>query len=146
MIHANTKLLGIMPVIGLGTWDLRGQKCVESVKVALELGYRHIDTAQMYKNETEVGKGIQLSSIARDKIFSTTKIDIHNLKPALIKQSTIESYLGRNLYRNHELDFWKQKMEQRQRWFTKKGIAFLFLIVPNKHTIYSEYLPGYLGA
>ena len=63
-----------MPMIGLGTWDLRGQKCIDTVKTAIELGYRLIDTAQMYGNEKEVGEGIKESGIDRQDIFITTKI------------------------------------------------------------------------
>lgn len=63
-----------MPLIGLGTWNLRGRECAETVKRAVALGYRLIDTAQMYENETEVGAGIAKSSISRDELFVTTKI------------------------------------------------------------------------
>ncbi len=63
-----------MPLTGLGTWDLRGSACVNTVCRAIELGYRLIDTAQMYGNEKEVGKGIQQSGIKRDQLFVTTKI------------------------------------------------------------------------
>ena len=63
-----------MPLVGLGTWDLRGQECTDTVCTAIGLGYRLIDTAQMYDNEREVGEGIRKSGIARDKVFLTTKI------------------------------------------------------------------------
>lgn len=63
-----------MPLVGLGTWDLRGQECIDSVSQAIQLGYRLIDTAQMYGNEKEVGIGIQQSGIAREELFITTKI------------------------------------------------------------------------
>lgn len=63
-----------MPLAGLGTWNLRGQECTKTVAKAIELGYRLIDTAQMYGNETEVGKGIAQSSLPREQIFVTTKI------------------------------------------------------------------------
>ena len=46
-----------IPLVGLGTWDLRGRTCVRMVEQALRLGYRHIDTAEMYDNEREVGEG-----------------------------------------------------------------------------------------
>ena len=66
---------GVMvPSIGLGTWELRGDTCRDIVETALKLGYRHVDTAQMYQNEREVGEGIRASGVARDKIFLTTKI------------------------------------------------------------------------
>jgi diketogulonate reductase-like aldo/keto reductase len=62
-----------MPVIGFGVYLITGQECVECVKNAIKVGYRHIDTAQMYGNEREVGEGIRQSGIPRDQIFVTTK-------------------------------------------------------------------------
>lgn len=64
----------MMPLVGLGTWDLRGQECVDTVAKAIQLGYRLIDTAHMYGNEKEVGLGIIQSGIERKEIFLTTKI------------------------------------------------------------------------
>ena len=63
-----------MPLAGLGTWDLNGAQCVEAVKTALDMGYRLIDTAQMYGNEAEVGRAIRESGVDREEIFLTTKI------------------------------------------------------------------------
>ena len=63
-----------MPIIGFGVYLLKGGDCVESVKNAIQVGYRHIDTAQFYGNEKEVGEGIRLSGIHRDQIFVTTKV------------------------------------------------------------------------
>ena len=64
-----------IPSIGLGTWELRGRKCRSVVRKALEIGYRHIDAAAMYENESEVGSGIADSSVDRKEIFLTTKIN-----------------------------------------------------------------------
>ena len=64
-----------IPLIGLGTWELRGSKCKKVVRKSLELGYRHIDTAAMYENESEVGSGIVDSGVDRKEIFLTTKIN-----------------------------------------------------------------------
>ena len=64
-----------IPLIGLGTWELRGRKCKKVVRKSLELGYRHIDTAAMYENESEVGSGIVDSGVDRNEIFLTTKIN-----------------------------------------------------------------------
>ena len=50
-----------IPAIGLGTWQLRGRLCARIVEQALRLGYRHIDTAEMYENEREVGEGLRAS-------------------------------------------------------------------------------------
>ncbi len=63
-----------MPLAGLGTWDLNGARCVETVRTALDMGYRLIDTAQMYQNEAEVGRAIRESGVSRGEIFLTTKI------------------------------------------------------------------------
>jgi len=63
-----------LPVIGLGTSGLYGKSCTDMVLTALAAGYRHIDTAQGYGNEAEVGRAIASSSLGRDKIFLTTKI------------------------------------------------------------------------
>ena len=64
-----------IPSIGLGTWELRGQECRRVVREALELGYRHIDTAAMYENELEVGVGLAESGVDRNDVFLTTKIN-----------------------------------------------------------------------
>ena len=63
-----------IPILGLGVWKAGKETTVEAVKTALEAGYRHIDTAAIYGNEREVGKGIQESGIERKQIFITTKL------------------------------------------------------------------------
>jgi 2,5-diketo-D-gluconate reductase B len=63
-----------IPLIGLGTWNLRGRSCARMVEQALRLGYRHVDTAEMYDNEREVGEGMRASGLARGQVFITTKI------------------------------------------------------------------------
>ncbi len=69
------KIRGVqVPSLGLGTYRLSGEECARAVERALSLGYRHIDTAQMYDNEGEVGRGIQSSGIAREDIFLVTKV------------------------------------------------------------------------
>lgn len=64
----------VLPRIGMGTFRLKGNDARDAVKSALSLGYRHIDTAQMYDNESEVGDGITSSGIPRREIFLTTKV------------------------------------------------------------------------
>ncbi len=64
----------MIPDIGLGTYRLKGQDVIDSVTTALELGYRHIDTAQVYGNEADVGRAIADSHVPREEIFLTTKI------------------------------------------------------------------------
>jgi 2,5-diketo-D-gluconate reductase B len=63
-----------VPLIGLGTWDLRGRTCVRMVDQALRLGYRHVDTAEMYDNEREVGEGLRAAGVERHDVFITTKV------------------------------------------------------------------------
>jgi 2,5-diketo-D-gluconate reductase B len=63
-----------VPKLGFGTWQLTGRACVEGVADALRLGYRHLDTARMYRNEREVGRGLAESGVARDEVWITTKI------------------------------------------------------------------------
>ena len=63
-----------IPSLGLGTYRLTGDACERAVERALGMGYRHVDTAQMYGNEAEVGRGIEDSSVDRGEIFLTTKI------------------------------------------------------------------------
>jgi 2,5-diketo-D-gluconate reductase B len=63
-----------IPLVGLGTWELRGRICARVVEQALRLGYRHVDTAEMYYNEREVGEALRASGVARADVFLTTKI------------------------------------------------------------------------
>jgi diketogulonate reductase-like aldo/keto reductase len=63
-----------IPAIGFGTWELRGESAVNAVKAALDAGYRHIDTAAMYANETQVGEAIRVQGTRREEIFITTKV------------------------------------------------------------------------
>ncbi len=65
---------GAMPLLGFGTWQLTGSACYDAVRVALDAGYRHLDTATMYRNEAEVGRALRDSGIDRDEVFVTTKL------------------------------------------------------------------------
>ena len=80
-----------IPCIGLGTWELRGRTCARIVEQALKLGYRHIDTAQVYDNEREVGEGLRASGVRRDDVFVTTKIWTSNFTPHVLERSAKES-------------------------------------------------------
>jgi diketogulonate reductase-like aldo/keto reductase len=80
-----------IPAVGLGTWDLRGRVCVRIVEEALRLGYRHIDTAEMYGNEREVGEGLRASGLPRDDVFITTKVWQDHLAPPAFERATKES-------------------------------------------------------
>ncbi len=64
-----------MPLLGLGVYDMYNQEAIQTVSTALKIGYRLIDTAAMYENEIEIGKGIKESGINRNEIFLTTKVD-----------------------------------------------------------------------
>jgi 2,5-diketo-D-gluconate reductase B len=80
-----------IPAIGLGTWELRGRACARLVEQAIKLGYRHIDTAQVYENEREVGEGLRASGVRREEIFVTTKVWTTHFAPNDLERSTKES-------------------------------------------------------
>lgn len=68
-----------IPLIGLGTWKLRGEECEMTVRSALELGYRHVDTADLYYNHMDIARAIE--SYPREQLFITSKLYIHDLLP-----------------------------------------------------------------
>jgi 2,5-diketo-D-gluconate reductase B len=76
-----------IPVLGLGTWQNTGDSCTESVRTALDAGYRHIDTAQVYGNEREVGRGIAQSGVDREEVFLTTKVWRSDLARGDVRES-----------------------------------------------------------
>lgn len=80
-----------VPAIGVGTYLLHDDECRKAVQMALDIGYRHIDTAQMYNNEQDVGQAIHSSSVAREELYLTTKIWHTNLAPDQVLQSTEQS-------------------------------------------------------
>lgn len=80
-----------VPALGMGTWQLKGKECEEAVKTALEKGYRHIDTAQAYKNEGRVGQAISDSDVPRDDIWLTTKVWKSNFNHDSVIRSVNES-------------------------------------------------------
>src|ERR1700726_4029898 len=80
-----------IPAIGLGTWELRGRTCARLVEQALRLGYRHIDTAQAYENEREVGEGLRASKVRREDVFVTTKVWTTHFAPNDLERSTKQS-------------------------------------------------------
>src|SRR3954451_4691806 len=80
-----------IPAIGLGTWELRGRACARLVEQAVRLGYRHIDTAQVYDNEREVGEGLRASGVKRDDVFVTTKVWTTHFAPNDLERSARES-------------------------------------------------------
>ena len=80
-----------IPVLGFGTWELRDGLAVRLVEAALAIGYRHIDTAQMYENEREVGTAIRTSGIDRREIFLTTKVWPDRFRDGDLQRSVEES-------------------------------------------------------
>ena len=79
-----------IPLVGLGTWELRGRLCSRVVEQALRLGYRHVDTAQIYDNEREVGDGLRASGVRRDEVFVTTKIGPAHFAPLELERAARE--------------------------------------------------------
>ena len=88
MIEANGATI---PALGLGTWELRGRTCARIVEQALTLGYRHIDTAQVYENEQEVGEGLRASGLRRNEVFLTTKVWTTHFAPNDLERSAKDS-------------------------------------------------------
>src|SRR3990167_7304168 len=79
-----------IPLVGLGTWALRGRDCARLTEQAISIGYRHIDTAQMYDNEREVGEGVRASG-KRSEVMVTTKVQPTMLAPHDLERSVKES-------------------------------------------------------
>jgi diketogulonate reductase-like aldo/keto reductase len=80
-----------IPLLGLGVWQVpNGRVCVDAVRAALELGYRHIDTAQAYGNEESVGRGLRESGVARDEVFVTTKFHPGRRDPVAEVERSLE--------------------------------------------------------
>lgn len=75
-----------IPSLGLGTWEVEGNDATEAVRDAIELGYRQIDTARAYGNETEVGRGVAASGIDRDELWITTKLWFEHLRAPEVRE------------------------------------------------------------
>jgi 2,5-diketo-D-gluconate reductase A len=90
-----------MPLLGFGTWQITGDDVVPSVSTALEVGYRHLDTAHVYGNEAEVGSALAASGVSRDDVFLTTKCPPDRAADALdVLQQSLE------LLQTDHLDLW----------------------------------------
>jgi 2,5-diketo-D-gluconate reductase B len=90
MTHVTARGVKI-PALGFGTWDVHGESAYRSVRAALDVGYRHIDTAQGYANEEQVGRAIADSGVDRDDVFLVTKVSRENAAPDDVRTSTAES-------------------------------------------------------
>jgi 2,5-diketo-D-gluconate reductase B len=88
----------VIPAIGFGTWRLSGRECSDGVADALAAGYRHVDTARMYGNEEEVGRGLRASGVDRGSVWLTTKVWPDDLPPERVRASLERSLraLGTN--------------------------------------------------
>jgi 2,5-diketo-D-gluconate reductase B len=80
-----------IPRLGFGTWPMKGETCARIVREGLGVGYRHIDTAQGYRNEAEVGEGLVASGVPREEVFITTKVMPDNLGAGTLQRSVEES-------------------------------------------------------
>lgn len=79
------------PLLGLGTWQMTGDECRRAVSRALSLGYRHLDTAQGYENEADVGAGLRDSGLSREDVWITTKVWVEDVPPEQTIRSVEES-------------------------------------------------------
>ncbi len=99
-----------IPQIGFGTMTLKEDVCVQAVKTALQLGYRHLDTAWFYGNEKEVGEGLRQSGVKREEVFITTKVRETHLEPDKFRKSLAESLANLQLpYVDLLLIHWNNK-------------------------------------
>ena len=80
-----------MPMLGLGTYTLRGDTAANAVKIAIRMGYRHFDTAQAYGNEEDVMEGIRQSGVKREEVFITSKVSPKNIARHRVRESIEES-------------------------------------------------------
>jgi diketogulonate reductase-like aldo/keto reductase len=112
-----------MPQVGFGTWKLRGDQARAAVRTALEVGYRHVDTATMYGNEAEIGQALADSSVDREDVFVTTKIRPSDIgKERAVLRRSLEAL------RTDYLDLWLvhwppgRRTESRQLWNELLGL------------------------
>lgn len=115
---------GRMPLVGFGTWQIKGKAAVAATEAALKAGYRHIDTATIYQNEAEVGRALGESGVARDDVFVTTKCPPHLAGHELVTLQRSLDKLGTDhvdLWLIHwtpdhgvGLDIWEKFIEARE--------------------------------
>lgn len=80
-----------IPALGFGTWELRGSTAQRMTEAALAIGYRHLDTAQMYRNEAEVGAAIRAAGVPREEVWVTTKVWHDRFRKGDLERSAGES-------------------------------------------------------
>ncbi|KAH9882799.1 hypothetical protein J1614_000165 [Plenodomus biglobosus] len=144
-----------MPMLGYGTgtaWYKTGeeskmdQAVVDAVKMAIKLGYTHLDGAEMYKTESELGAGIKESGVSRDKLFVTTKVDNANINDiaGAIKTSLQKLQLDYvDLYLIHQPWFASSEAELQKAWADMEAVQQAGLA---KSIGVSNYLPSHLAA
>jgi len=76
-----------VPALGFGTFRMKGSECAQAVEHAIQAGYRHIDTAEIYENEESVGEGIRAAGVRREELFITTKAWMDDLSPSGVRKS-----------------------------------------------------------
>ena len=91
---------GSMPLLGFGTWQITGSQCYDAVRTALDVGYRHVDTATVYRNEEQVGRALANSGVPREEVFVTTKVPPNSDDPRQVLETSL-----RELGTDH-VDLW----------------------------------------
>ena len=131
-----------MPLLGLGVYDMHAEEAVQSVRFALQTGYRLIDTAAMYENEKQIGEGIRTSGISRDEIFLTTKVNNPDQGYDQTLKAFDESLKKLNTeYIDLYLIHWPIKGKRKETW---KAIETLYLNKRVKNIGVANYLLPFL--
>lgn len=134
-----------IPKIGFGTSLIEGEACIENIKLALKAGYRHIDTASVYRNEKEIGIAIKESDISREEIFITSKV----WKDSMGYENTIKSF--NNSLKNLQLDYidlflihWPRNNDKNLNIETWKALEYLYKHKKVRAIGVSNYLKHHL--
>jgi 2,5-diketo-D-gluconate reductase B len=90
MIHLDVQGVAV-PALGFGTWQLNGEDGRHAIEAALDVGYRHLDTARSYGNEAEVGRALRNSGVPREDVFLTTKVWLDDLRYRAVLRALDES-------------------------------------------------------
>ena len=131
-----------MPLLGLGVYDMHADEAVRAVQVALETGYRLIDTASMYENEIQIGEGIRRTSIPRNEIFVTTKVNNPDQGYDTTLKAFDESLKKLNIeYLDLYLIHWPIKNKRKETW---RAIEFLYKNKRVKNIGVANYLFPFL--
>jgi len=114
---------GTMPLLGFGTWQIKGDQAAGATAVALESGYRHVDTAAVYRNEGQVGQGLERSGVARGDVFVTTKcppnladkaLDTLHRSLELLGTDYVDLWLIHWPGSGSQVDLWRSFVEARE--------------------------------